>query len=64
MRWMLPSDPFTARTPKREKLYVKHDNEWKKDSEEPNGKLKKAIKAVGHQNMGSLGGVEREASNA
>ena len=38
---------------KREKLYVKHDNEWKKDSDSE-GNLKKAIKVVGQQNMGSL----------
>jgi uncharacterized C2H2 Zn-finger protein len=38
---------------KREKLYVKHDNEWKKDSD-TDGNLKKAIKVVGQQNMGSL----------
>jgi len=45
--------PIHCTDVKREKLYVKHDNEWKKDSE-TEGNLKKAIKVVGHQNMGSL----------
>ena len=45
--------PIHCTDAKREKLYVKHDNEWK-NNEESNGKLKKAIKAVGHQNMASL----------
>jgi hypothetical protein len=45
--------PIHCTDAKREKLYVKHDNEWKKDIESA-GNLKKAIKVVGHQNMGSL----------
>jgi hypothetical protein len=45
--------PIHCTDVKREKLYVKHDNEWKKDSD-TEGNLKKAIKVVGQQNMGSL----------
>lgn len=45
--------PIHCTDVKREKLYVKHDNEWKKDSD-TDGNLKKAIKVVGQQNMGSL----------
>lgn len=45
--------PIHCTDVKREKLYVKHDNEWKKDSDSE-GNLKKAIKVVGQQNMGSL----------
>lgn len=45
--------PIHCTDVKREKLYVKHDNEWKKDSDSE-GNLKKAIKVVGQQNIGSL----------
>jgi len=45
--------PIHCTDAKREKMYVKHDNEWKKDMDST-GNLKKAIKVVGHQNMVSL----------
>ena len=45
--------PIHCTDAKREKMYVRHDNEWKKDIEST-GKLKKAIKVVGQQNMTTL----------
>ena len=45
--------PIHCTDAKREKMYVRHDNEWKKDIEST-GKLKKAIKVVGQQNLTTL----------
>ena len=45
--------PIHCTDAKREKMYVRHDNEWKKDVESTSN-LKKAIKVVGHQNMATL----------
>lgn len=45
--------PIHCTDAKREKMYVRHDNEWKKDVDSANN-LKKAIKVVGHQNMATL----------
>jgi hypothetical protein len=45
--------PIHCTDVKREKMYIRHDNEWKKDMEST-GKLKTAIKVVGHDNMCAL----------
>lgn len=45
--------PIHCTDAKREKMYVRHDNEWKKDVDSASN-LKKAIKVVGHQNMATL----------
>lgn len=42
--------PIHCTDTKREKMYIKDDDEWSKDSVSE-GKLRKAIKAIGHKSM-------------
>lgn len=45
--------PIHCTDAKRERIYVKHDNEWL-DRDDPESKLKSAIKIVGHRNLCTL----------
>lgn len=44
--------PIHCTDAKREKMYIKDQDEWTKD--DSNAKLKRAIKAIGHNNLGAL----------